>query len=97
KQARPQDDALRGKWWELFGDPQLNALEEQVSVSNQDVAAAEAQFRAARAAIRVARADLFPTVTAGATASASRTSPNRSSVGPSGGFSGTATFFELPI
>src|SRR3954452_11128051 len=41
--AQPKDDALRGKWWEAFGDPQLNALEEQVAVSNQTLAQAEAQ------------------------------------------------------
>jgi NodT family efflux transporter outer membrane factor (OMF) lipoprotein len=95
KQARPQDDVLRGKWWEIFGDPQLNALEEQVIVSNQNVAVAEAQFRAARAAIRAARADLFPLVTAGAAATVSRGSPNRLSL--TGVTSGTGTFYQLPI
>ena len=62
------DAVLRGKWWELFGDPALNALEEQVAVSNQNLAQAEAQFRGARAAVASARAGLFPTVTAGAQA-----------------------------
>ena len=62
KMAQPRDAADRGKWWELFGDPQLNALEEQVAVSNQSVAQAEAQYRAARAAAWQARAALFPTV-----------------------------------
>jgi len=64
KPAEPRDDAHRGKWWEAFGDPDLNALEEQVSISNLNIAQSEAQLRAARAAIRVARADFFPTVTA---------------------------------
>jgi NodT family efflux transporter outer membrane factor (OMF) lipoprotein len=62
KQAQPQDLLPRGKWWELFGDPLLNQLEEQVAVSNQSVAQAEAQYRAARAAAQIARAGLFPTV-----------------------------------
>jgi outer membrane protein TolC len=66
KPANPQDAIQRGKWWEIFGDPSLNALEEQVSVSNQTLAQSEAQFRGARAAVREARAGLFPTVTAGA-------------------------------
>ena len=57
KTAAPRDDANRGKWWEAFGDPVLNALEEQVAITNQNVAQAEAQFRSARAAIRVARDD----------------------------------------
>lgn len=48
KQAQPNDAVIRGKWWEIYGDPQLNALEEQVSISNQNVLAAEAQFRQAR-------------------------------------------------
>ena len=47
KVAQPQDAALHGKWWEIFGDPQLNALEEQVNISNQNVAAAFANFMAA--------------------------------------------------
>src|SRR5688572_12853291 len=51
KIAQPQDDALRGKWWEIFQDPQLNALEEQVNVSNQNIAAAAANFLEARALV----------------------------------------------
>ena len=66
KLARPRDDIPRGKWWEIFGDPQLNALEEQVSEANQNVKVAEARFRQARALIGFFRAGLFPTVTAGA-------------------------------
>ena len=64
KQAQPNDGAKRGKWWEIYNDPQLNALEEQVSISNQNVLAAEAQFREAKDAVRIARSGLFPTVTA---------------------------------
>src|ERR1039457_1007982 len=63
KNAQPADGTLRGKWWEIFNDPALNALEEQVNVSNQNLLAAEAQFRVAKAAVRVARAALSPTVT----------------------------------
>ena len=50
--AQPQDATLRGKWWEIFDDPQLNAFEEQVDVSNQNIALAEAQFRQARALVQ---------------------------------------------
>ncbi len=63
KQAQPSDGVNRGKWWEIYNDPELNALEEQVNISNQNVLAAEAQFRAARDAVRIARSALFPTVT----------------------------------
>src|SRR3984957_17254384 len=68
KEAQPNDAALKGKWWEIYNDPKLNALEEQVSISNQNVLAAEGQYRAARASVQVARSSLFPTLTAGPTA-----------------------------
>ena len=77
KLARPLDHIPRGKWWEIFGDAQLNALEEQVSEANQNVKVAEARFRQARALIGFFRAGLFPLVTAGASASSLRNSPNR--------------------
>src|ERR1019366_4900766 len=64
KAAQPSDDAARGKWWERFGDPQLNQLEEKLNISNQNIAAAAANVLAARAMIREARAQYFPTVTA---------------------------------
>lgn len=63
KIAEPGDDKIRAKWWEMYNDPQLNALEEQVRVSNQSILAAEANFRAARTLVQSARAALFPTVT----------------------------------
>lgn len=96
KAAQPRDDQIKGKWWEVFGDPALDALEEQVSISNQNVLQAEAQFRAARAAVRTARADLFPTVTVGASAERSHVSINRSTVQRG---LGTATFvdYQLPV
>ncbi len=65
KQGEPKDDTHGGKWWEIFGDPALNALEEQIDVSNQNLAAAEAQLRGARAAIRVQRSNLYPNVNGG--------------------------------
>src|SRR2546421_4000923 len=65
KVAQPQDDALRGAWWETFNDPPLAALEARVSVSNQTLAAAEATYRQATALVREARSAYFPTVTVG--------------------------------
>lgn len=65
KVAEPKDTALHGKWWELFGDPELNSLEEQVSISNQNVAASFSNFMAARAVVRQARSQYYPTVTVG--------------------------------
>src|ERR1035437_6916304 len=63
KQSQPGDAYSKGRWWELYNDAALNALEEQVSVSNQNVLQAEAQYRQAKAAVSVARSALFPTVT----------------------------------
>ncbi len=77
KAAKPSDQVMRGKWWEVFQDPQLNTLEEQVNVSNQNLRAAQAQFEQARALVRFNRAAQYPTVTAGASASRERLSQHR--------------------
>jgi NodT family efflux transporter outer membrane factor (OMF) lipoprotein len=76
KPAQPSDQELRGKWWEAFGDPELNALEEQVSVSNQDLKEAEARFRQARAMVGFNRASEFPTIAVGPSASYVKDSNN---------------------
>ncbi|HET7439768.1 MAG TPA: efflux transporter outer membrane subunit [Terriglobales bacterium] len=77
KMAQPGDQITRGKWWEIFGDAQLNTLEDQVSVGNQNLKAAFAQFEQARALVRLNRADYYPTVTAGVSVSRNRLSSNR--------------------
>jgi NodT family efflux transporter outer membrane factor (OMF) lipoprotein len=77
KQAQPNDQNLGGNWWEMFQDPQLNALELQVNVSNQNLKAAAAQYTQARALLRYNRAAYFPTITAGANASRNKISSNR--------------------
>ena len=77
KQAQPNEQNLGGNWWEMFQDPQLNALELQVNVSNQNLKAAEAQYTQARAILRYQRADYFPTVTADPTVTRNRFSANR--------------------
>ena len=63
KSAEPGDRVARGKWWESFQDPELNALEDKLNISNQNIAAAAANVQAARAMIRQARSQYFPTVT----------------------------------
>jgi NodT family efflux transporter outer membrane factor (OMF) lipoprotein len=88
KQAQPNDAMLRGKWWTIYNDPRLDALEDQVGISNQNVLAAEAQFRAAKAAVRAARAALFPTVT---------TTPSGTRSGGSGALSGQSQRYTIPI
>lgn len=77
KPAQPSDQVLRGKWWEVYQDPQLNALEDKINISNQSLKAAQAQFAQARATVRYNRADYYPTVTAGVSAARERFSGNR--------------------
>ena len=77
KEARPSDQIEKGKWWEVYNDPSLNDLEEQIRVSNQTLKAEQAHFAAARAAIRVARAQSFPNVTGGLSGTHNTESFNR--------------------
>ncbi len=77
KPAQPSDTALRGKWWEIYNDPQLNALEEKVAVSNQTLKAATQQYVQARAAIQQYRANLFPTLGLGTSVAHQSLSGNR--------------------
>jgi NodT family efflux transporter outer membrane factor (OMF) lipoprotein len=67
--ALPQDAALKGKWWEVFNEPELNALEEQLNINNQNIAQFFQNFMAARAQVGIARADYFPTLTTSPSAS----------------------------
>jgi NodT family efflux transporter outer membrane factor (OMF) lipoprotein len=62
KPAQPSDAQLKGDWWTLFNDPQLNTLEVQIDPANQTLKEAEANFRVARAAVRFNRASEAPTI-----------------------------------
>jgi NodT family efflux transporter outer membrane factor (OMF) lipoprotein len=75
--GQPSDTKLKGDWWTIFDDPQLNALEAQVDGANQSLKAAEANFRAARAQIGVERANEAPTIGVGPSISAVRDSANQ--------------------
>jgi NodT family efflux transporter outer membrane factor (OMF) lipoprotein len=72
--AQPRDDLLRAPWWELYDDPMLSGLADQVAEANQSLAAAEARFRQARTLVWQARSNWFPTVVAGVSFSRSRVS-----------------------
>jgi NodT family efflux transporter outer membrane factor (OMF) lipoprotein len=96
KEAQPRDLARRGEWWEVFGDPELDALEAQVTAANQTIAQAEAAFRGARALARGARAGFFPTVGIGASATRSSGISTRSSAAP-GVAAPTVTTYSLPV
>ena len=96
KTARPNDQNLGGNWWEIFQDPQLNALEQQVNVSNQNLKAAVAQYQEARAALRYNRADYYPTLSVDPSAVRQRYSNNRPPQGS--GFNGqTFNDFTVPF
>jgi NodT family efflux transporter outer membrane factor (OMF) lipoprotein len=77
KTAQPADQFARGKWWEIFQDPPLNLLEERADMANQTVKAAQARFVQARALVRLNRSNLYPTATAGVSATRNRLSANR--------------------
>ena len=70
RQANPADALPRGKWWELFGDPDLSALEERVVRDNQNIKQSFESYMAARATVRNAKSALYPQVSLGASASA---------------------------
>lgn len=94
KSAAPADQAMKGTWWESFGDPALNDLEAQVNVSNENLKSADARFRQARALIRVNRAGLYPTITTSPSIARERQSANR----PGGTGTSQATGdFALPV
>jgi NodT family efflux transporter outer membrane factor (OMF) lipoprotein len=100
--AQPQDGVLRGKWWEIFGDAELNALEDKLDINNQNIAQAFESYMAARALVRTSRAALYPTVTAGASVSRSDTFGSNASASESAATPGTnsvarsGTNFQLP-
>jgi NodT family efflux transporter outer membrane factor (OMF) lipoprotein len=96
KTAEPKDGMIRGQWWAMFHEPELNAFEGQVAVSNQTVAAALANFLAARAVVKQARSQYFPTVSANPSVTRSRQSSqlNHSSPSPT---SSTFTEYSLPF
>ena len=97
KQAQPNDGEIRGKWWEIYNNSELTALEEQVNISNENIMAAEAQFRAARDAVRIARSGLFPTVTTSPSIVNSRTTSTLAATQLGTAASGVHNAFNLPV
>src|ERR1700723_4622971 len=90
--AQPADAKLRGKWWEIFNDPELNALEEQLDINNQNIKQFFENFMEARAIVREARSQYYPTLSIGPAITESRTSANlRGSSNSTTGNSGTGT------
>src|SRR6185312_11968422 len=91
KTATPSDINVRGKWWEIFGDPQLNSLEEKIATSNWSVKQLEALFRQAVETMDINRTGFYPTVTS----SPSITQSVRGGRGGAGGGGGTSASFSL--
>ena len=95
--AQPQDATLRGKWWEIYNDPDLNALEDQLNIDNQNIRQAFENFMEARAQVREVRAQYFPTIGIGGSYNRSQTSANVGSTVVAGAPSGKqAQLFSLP-
>lgn len=96
KVASPSDAMIRGKWWEVFHEPELNTLEEQLNISNQSIQQSFQEFMEARAMIAEARAQYWPTITANPAWNRSRSSSNltNSSVANTGR---TSTIWSAPI
>jgi len=92
--AQPADAKLRGKWWEIFNDAELNALEEQLDINNQNIKQYFENFMEARAVVREARAQYFPTLSVAPSITHSRGSANL--VSTAGTTTGTGTGTTSP-
>ncbi|MGA9452467.1 MAG: efflux transporter outer membrane subunit [Verrucomicrobiia bacterium] len=95
KIAQPNDAVVRSNWWAMFNDAELNSLENQVAVSNQNIAAAFANFLSAHAMVKEAEAQYFPTLVANPSVTRSRTSSGNQT----GSFSANPniTDYSLPL
>jgi NodT family efflux transporter outer membrane factor (OMF) lipoprotein len=102
--AQPADAKLRGKWWEIFNDPELNTLEEQLNINNQTIKQYFENFMEARAVVREARSQYFPTLSVTPSFTRSRTSGNLNTTPVNTSGTGTApspqlqsTVYSLPL
>jgi len=89
--AQPQDATLRGNWWEIYNEPELNALEGQLNIDNQNIRQSFENFMEARALVREARSQFFPTVSIGPSYTRSQTSSNIGSSSKTGASSGNSS------
>jgi len=92
KVAEPQDAMLHGKWWEIYKDPELNALEDQLNINNQSIKQSFENFMEARTLVTQARAQLYPTLSTAPSFRRSQSSATlRNNVGATGTAGGGAT------
>ncbi len=97
--ATPQDATLRGNWWQLYNEPELNALEDKLNTSNQNIAQSFQTFMAARAVVRQARAQYYPTLSVGPSYTRARNSANATaqSTPTAGAANPDTNSFNLPF
>jgi NodT family efflux transporter outer membrane factor (OMF) lipoprotein len=89
--AQPQDAMLKGKWWEVFHEPELNALEEQLDINNQNIAEYFQNFMAARALVREAKSSYYPTLSTAPSYSRQRSPSTLRNTTTTAGSTGTGT------
>jgi NodT family efflux transporter outer membrane factor (OMF) lipoprotein len=94
KLAQPQDAAIRGKWWEIYQEPELNALEDKLNISNQNIAQSYDNFMAARAQVRQARSSYYPTLSVGPSYSRNRSPQTQTTASNS---NPNSNLFNLPF
>src|SRR6266403_4125742 len=97
KPAQPQDAMLRGKWWESYQEPELNSLEEQLNISNQNIARAFEDFMAARAQVQQARSAYYPTVSVGVSYARNRSSQSQTTAPGLSKANPNSNAFNLPF
>jgi NodT family efflux transporter outer membrane factor (OMF) lipoprotein len=97
KPAQPQDAMLRGKWWEIYQEPELNSLEEKLNISDQNIARAFENFMAARAQVQQARSAYYPTISVGPSYARNRSSQSQTSASSLSKGNPNSNMFNLPF
>jgi NodT family efflux transporter outer membrane factor (OMF) lipoprotein len=97
KTAKPQDGALRGKWWEIYQEPELDALEDKLNVSNQNIAQSYNNFVAARAQVQQARSSYYPTISVGPSYARNRSPQTQTAASSLSNANPNSNLFNLPF
>jgi NodT family efflux transporter outer membrane factor (OMF) lipoprotein len=97
KTAQPQDGARRGKWWEIYQEPELDALEDKLNISNQNIAQSYNNFMAARAQVQQARSNYYPTVSVGASYTRNRSPQTQTGASNLSNANPNSNVFNLPF
>lgn len=94
--AQPADAKIRGDWWSIFNDPELNELESQLNINNQTIKVSFENYMQSRSLVRVARAQYFPTINATPAYTRQKTSGNLSNT-TSANTGRTSQIYSLPL